>query len=427
VGATAFSALLPMHVAMTVAVNNDTLAELLLVAAMLVLLYWMRHEFYLGSGRVGPADGDPAPSYTGIVRTWREDGQSRRLGWLGLLIGLGLITKIYAYLLFPICVATVIIVRWQLQRNNQGSRAYSGTAEVLPVRPAKQMRAIVQPVLWIAVPAVTLAAPMWVRNMILYGRWDFLGLQWHDEVVVGQAKTLEWIGSYGWVAYSERAFGFTFRSFWGVFGWMGVFLDERIYTALLLFTGVIFLGLLWSTVRFISGGTDTDMDLFQIWVLLLFGSMLLAVTLSYLWYNTKFVQHQGRYFFWGLLPISTIVALGWREVLQPMQGIITGFLAVVMAASIAATNYVTGDMEKWTLLSVALIALLLLLQPLLLSGTHRNYPNWLPVSWQRWMRAPSRAPMLRRLRILVWALPFILLFLLDLLIPVIFIMPQLAN
>ncbi len=33
---------------------------------------------------------------------------------------------------------------------------------------------------------------------------------------------------------AKRAFSFTFKSFWGVFGWMGVFLDERIYTALLL-------------------------------------------------------------------------------------------------------------------------------------------------------------------------------------------------
>ncbi len=46
VGAAAFAAFLPMQVAMSAAVNNDGLAQLLLLAAMLVLLRWMRHRFY---------------------------------------------------------------------------------------------------------------------------------------------------------------------------------------------------------------------------------------------------------------------------------------------------------------------------------------------------------------------------------------------
>ena len=45
VGAVAFAAFLPMHVAMTAAVNNDGLAELLLAAALLTLLRWLRIQF----------------------------------------------------------------------------------------------------------------------------------------------------------------------------------------------------------------------------------------------------------------------------------------------------------------------------------------------------------------------------------------------
>ncbi len=45
VGATAFAALLPMHVAMLAAVNNDGLAELLVMASMLAMLSWMRLSF----------------------------------------------------------------------------------------------------------------------------------------------------------------------------------------------------------------------------------------------------------------------------------------------------------------------------------------------------------------------------------------------
>lgn len=35
-----------------------------------------------------------------------------------------------------------------------------------------------------------------------------------------------------------------------------------------------------------------------------------------------------------MLPISTAVALGWREVLQPLQGLITGTLGAVSAGAI---------------------------------------------------------------------------------------------
>lgn len=54
-------------------------------------------------------------------------------------------------------------------------------------------------------------------------------------------------------------------------------MDERIYTAFLIFSGVLFLGLLWAVVRFISGVPDTDMNDFQIAVLVLLGVMMLAV------------------------------------------------------------------------------------------------------------------------------------------------------
>ena len=42
----------------------------------------------------------------------------------------------------------------------------------------------------------------------------------------------EWIAAHGWNGLLARFVEFTFKSFWGVFGWMGVFLDNRIYLAL---------------------------------------------------------------------------------------------------------------------------------------------------------------------------------------------------
>lgn len=386
-GATAFIAFLPMHVAVTAAVSNDAFAELLLLAVLAMLLRWTRTQFTAAAV---------------------DDQQNRRqLLLLGGLLGLGLLTKVYAYLFIPLTLLAIVVTVWQRQRSWQslwtGIRLYG----------------------WVLLPALLIGLPWWVRNLQIYGGWDILGLAWHDEVVVGQPRTSDWINTHGVMNYSERAFRFTFQSFWGVFGWMGVFMDERIYTAMLIFTGVLFLGLLWTLIRLISGKPDTDIDDYQRWVLFFFGLIVVAVAAGYVWYNTKFVQHQGRYFFWGLLPISTFVALGWREVMRPLQGLITGFLAVVLAVALIAAGMVTGGPNKWTLLTIVPTALLLLLQPLLFIGTEGYTIRWLPQGFHAFCAQPLPARLRNGLRFVAWITPFLLLVLLDVLIPVLYIVPQL--
>ena len=382
--ATSFAALLPMHLAVTASLNNDVLAELLINATLLILLTWMERYY------------QPAAEDAGV--DWRQ------LLLLGLFCGLGLITKIYAYVMLPIVVLTVIVVLWR-RRSALGQGILSA--------------------LWVAIPALLMGLPLWIRNILTYGNWDVMGLRWHDHVVIGQMTTTEFLTEFGWVAYSERALNFTFRSFWGVFGWLGVFMDERIYTAFLIFSGVLFLGLLWAVVRFISGVPDTDMNDFQIAVLVLLGVMMLAVLASYAWYNVKFVQHQGRYFFWGMLPISTAVALGWREVLQPLQGLITGTLGAVVSVAIIFRGFIGGDVDTWTVLMIGMISVLLMVQPLLRApGALRNPHEG--SRWQRLRRAPLFTALLGLMRWGVWATPFLLLLATSLLAPILFIIPQLT-
>ena len=57
VGAAAFAAFLPMQMAMSAAVNNDSLAQLLLLGAMLLLLRWMRARCYARPGTVAGSSG----------------------------------------------------------------------------------------------------------------------------------------------------------------------------------------------------------------------------------------------------------------------------------------------------------------------------------------------------------------------------------
>jgi hypothetical protein len=447
-GATAFAALLPMHVAMLASVNNDSLAGLLLLATMLVLLHWLRNRFYASNpedssksaGRYTTGETGVATEQSARESLTNHQGRPGRfireplLLTLGILLGLSLITKIYAYVILPISLAAVVSVLWIQPRVNaqHPTRATHPDERLRPLRDWRKTwpalrDAFRTALLWVALPAVLIALPMWLRNIYLYGNWDFLALAWHDTVVIGQPRTSQFIETFGWVEYSERAYSFTFKSFWGVFGWMGVFMDERIYTALLIFSGVIFMGVLWATVRFISGGSDTDMDFFQLSVLLLLGLILAAVAFSYLWYNLKYVQHQGRYFLWGLLPIGVIVALGWREVLQPLQGLITGFLAAVLAGAMFIAGTLTGSTDKWTLLSIGAPAAVLLIHPFLLTNAHSRYSLLpLPRGLVKRLEQPYLVRLFAWLRLLVWALPFLLLCLLDLLIPSIFIVPQLT-
>ncbi|MEZ4718186.1 MAG: phospholipid carrier-dependent glycosyltransferase [Caldilineaceae bacterium] len=92
-GALAFAALLPMQIAVAAAVNNDVLAQVMVVAAMYVLLRWMRTQFH------GTAALDSRQSTMMLIL-------------LGFLLGLGMVTKIYAYLVLPVAVATVVLVAW---------------------------------------------------------------------------------------------------------------------------------------------------------------------------------------------------------------------------------------------------------------------------------------------------------------------------
>jgi hypothetical protein len=404
-GATAFAALLPMHVAVTAALNNDVMAEMLMMGSALVLFRWMRP--YYGGAAIA------ANPWRLLTPSASRHHDRRHLLLLGVLLGLGMLTKIYAYAVLPMFAAIVMWTVWREQR----TRAAFG-------------RGLLRLLLLIA-PALLLAAPLWVRNVMTYGRWDLLALQWHDQVVAGQPTTQAWIAAHGSLDYFERAFNLTFRSFWGVFGWMGVVMDERIYMAALFFTGVLFLGLLWASMRLISGPPDTDMDDFQTTVIVTLGLLLTAVLASFVWYNLKFVQHQGRYFFWGMLAIGTVVALGWREVLHPLQGTITGLIAAVLASSLLLGSLLGGRdvlIGKWTLATAAAIALFLLLQPLLLVGTEYTYPlRTIDAGLEPLAERGVMPQLLQGARFLAWAAPFLLLFVLNLLVPFWYIGPQLAR
>ncbi|MBK8988595.1 MAG: glycosyltransferase family 39 protein [Chloroflexi bacterium] len=259
-----FVAFLPQHLAMMASVNNDALAELLIAAILFVLVGWVENE-------------KPAAA----------NEEQRTLLTLGLLLGLGYLTKGTVYPLTAVVGLTLL-------------RRYWG-----------RWGALLRAGLWLAAPAGLLGLLWWVRNVAVYGGLDVLGKAAHDAVVVGQPRTAEWVASMGRPAVVRAFIATTFNSFWGQFGWMAAPLDGRLYRLLWLFTAVWSVGLALALWRWWDKKRPSATA-----VLILFGTFLLSLAVHVV-YNFTFVQHQGRYLFPALLPIGVGVSVGLAVWLRP--------------------------------------------------------------------------------------------------------------
>lgn len=252
--AAAFVAFIPQHVAMMAGVNNDALAELVAAGVL-----WALIRYVCGVGE----------------RPWP----------IGVLLAAALWTKGSVYAL-PAVAAIAVALRWRRER-----RPWLWVAGQLA---------------WILTPMLLLALPWGVRNGLVYGWNDLTAQARHDAVVVGQMRPLDYVALNGWASYWERACVFTFQSFWGQFGWMGVLLPASLYRGLALLSIVMAAGFLW----WLFDRRRPRLSSCQRASLTLMLAVGLCVALMYVWYNTKFVQHQGRYLFTALAPLGVAAALG---------------------------------------------------------------------------------------------------------------------
>jgi 4-amino-4-deoxy-L-arabinose transferase-like glycosyltransferase len=311
-GAVAF---LPMHIAMTASINNDALAELFIAAVMLRLLRALR-----------------------MPQRWPSWALT------GFFIGLGLLTKFQAYILIPLAG---VVWLWQLKGGwRQAKTWFTGVA--------------------LALPALLLGVPWWLRNLKLYGGFDLFGLERHNVVVVGQPRTAHWIATQGWSAYLERFFTFTFRSFWGVFGWMGVFMDDRAYLFLTLLSVLVLTGVLYQLWRWQQ--KQIHLTPAQKRGLILLMLQLVLVLAAYLWYNLDFVQHQGRYLFPALLPLSLLAAAGLLGMFSHRGSRVAAYVALLMLLAWALAGLRVHDVNGWALLLAGASALALAVRALTRAG-----------------------------------------------------------
>ncbi|MFP3895439.1 MAG: glycosyltransferase family 39 protein [Anaerolineales bacterium] len=277
-GTTAFAALLPMHVAVTASVNNDVLAEL-----VLNILVWT------------------------LVLTEQKGWSTWESLKIGALLGLAFLTKMQTYIAFALVVLALIWDIWQAEAKN-----------TLAAKSAPKYAGVVYGT------ALLIGLPWLLRNITLYGLTDPLGMVRHDQVVVGQLTTAQFLTQKGFWELLRSFVVTSFQSFWGQFGWMGVVLHPRIYRTLALLSGMAALGLGHffsgrSSPPNLSSHTKRSAFLFTAWATL--------TTLSYIWYNTKYVQHQGRYLFPALVPWGIAFTLGLYHVLRDASRLVCVLLA----------------------------------------------------------------------------------------------------
>ncbi len=285
-GAMALVAFLPQQLAMTASVNNDALMGLVAAGALFDVL------------RYTPPPAPSPQSREGNISPLR----------LGMWMGIILLTKTTIYFMGAVFLLALYL-RWR--------------------RDGLPLSVLLRRVLVFALPILLVAGLWWGRNLVVYGVPDVMGLRRHDSVVIGQLRTADLIAKEG-SNYLPLALRTTFQSFWGQFGWMAVPMDTipsaqvpLVYPALGLLTFVCGIGLLVGRLR----GLSRD-------ALLIMGAMIALALLVFLYYNTQFVQFQGRYLFSALIPFAFFMAEGldvWRRRFVRRMWLLTPFIFALLA------------------------------------------------------------------------------------------------
>jgi 4-amino-4-deoxy-L-arabinose transferase-like glycosyltransferase len=194
----------PMFTAVSAAVSDDALANLL--AALLTLLLL----------RLVPAD----------AVGWRE------VIVRGVAVGLGVLTKLLLALFAPVALVALLLA---------ARRAHLGRSEATRLA------------IGLAVVAFLVVLPWLVRQGLTYGWTDLLATRRHDAVVADQPRFPGLTPAYaaGWATT-------VFHSFWAQFGWMAIPMPDRLYWAWGALTLLAALGLAWWRL---TGGSSPSIGL----------------------------------------------------------------------------------------------------------------------------------------------------------------------
>lgn len=268
--AAALTAFNPMFLFVSAAVNNDGLAILLGTLGLYMLVKLWRDE--------------PDP-----IRRWY------RYASLGLILGLGILTKLSLSGLLPLTALALALLTW---RRRKWEYFILGGLIVL-------------------LTSLIFAAPWFIRNMRLYG--DPSALNVFMEV---QTKRLDPIVFQDWIG----EFGTLYRSFWGLFGGVNIPAPEIYYLIynLLAIAGIAGF-IYWMWRRYGNRGTpgktsdglasneqESETSTKGLWLLFAWAAIVFVLLVRWNLYSQAF---QGRLLFPALGALNVLWSAGLQALL----------------------------------------------------------------------------------------------------------------
>ncbi len=381
-GAMAFTAFTPMFLFISSAVNNDN-AVIMFVTLALWLMTQMANidvqkSFSLKSGSQ-VASSRLLPGYYATLFTLPHSSFVIRHSpaLLGLLIGLGALSKLYALGLLPL---VALLFLWLAYQNNRGSGQR-------PWRRILLNAALLM--LTTILVATVVAGWFYLRNAWLY-QGDVLALRMMNEVA-GQRKTAFSLSTL-WAEFE----GFRI-AYWALFGGVNILADAWIYRLLDAISLVAVIGLIaFGGLTFLDLRRPVSSPMAQrlkkraerisrptFFILLGWCAIMLA---GFIVWNLTILALQGRLLYPAIAAISSLLVLGltwWLP--KPVQKIITLICAAALFAFavIAPLRYIAPAYAKPPILTQA--DLPADMQPLNLTydGTMRLLGYQLPVPMVR--------------------------------------------
>ena len=251
--------------------------------------------------------------------------------------------------------------------------------------------------------------------------------------MTGQPTAAAWIAENGWGAYWERAWTFTSKSFWGVFGWLGVFMDARVYTLVYSFCrpwqrwASCFVSGRRATSKLIGSGRASFASPGMTLLLLFVAGVcwLLMVGITWVSSSTRAdicFRHYRR----------GVCSLPWAggAVLERRASLTAGgILLAVAGAHFVVATVAGGAADRWTVLLFGMAGAGMLLYGLLsgrISQLHRRHRSRGSESCFHWTRQIGYAMAVICVRSCMSCL-FLAVVALDIAIPFLYIVPQLGS
>ncbi len=263
VGASTLTAFNPMFLFVSASVNNDAMAAFLGSWALLIMV------------RIIDCRRTSSTTDATLIR---------RTMLLGLLIGLGILTKLSLLGLMPLALFVVAVHTWHQYSHE------------LPLR---RSALVTLHLLLIVLIAAAISGWWFLRNWRIYGDPTALNAFIAVQGRRAQAPALrDWIGEFG-----------TFRwTYWGLFGGVNVMAPRGIYSFFDLISLAGLVGfVIWAVRRMQDAGRKMTTPDYRILIPALWAITLFISVLRWTWISPAF---QGRLVFPGIAGISSLMVLG---------------------------------------------------------------------------------------------------------------------